>query len=166
MSASTLTRRLESSAARMVAWFEGDDFGRRLLEGTVTAGEYAGFLVQSYHYVRWTKPLLEAASAQLRADRPLLSEAFAVKAREESGHDRWILRDLRELGVGAAVVTTIAPSRGVEAYVAWNRMIAGSRLAIGLLGTAYVLERASDRVAGCIAQGWWPAAGSRASRAR
>jgi len=148
-----LMQRLETAASRMLAWFERDPFGRRLLRGEVTRAEYAGFLAQSYHYVRWTMPLLESAGAQLRASRPALAEAFLVKAREEDGHERWILRDLRALGLSAAEVAASAPSRGVEAYVAWNRMIAESPQAIGLLGTAYVLEVASDRVAGKIAGG-------------
>jgi pyrroloquinoline quinone (PQQ) biosynthesis protein C len=135
----------------MIRWLQTDSFGRRLIAGEVSADEYRGFLVQTYHYVRWTSPLLRAAAQRLSRDRPLLAQIYLAKI-EENGHDAWILRDLRYLGTSAAEVVSSTPPRGVESYVAWNRMVAEAGQPVGLLGTAYVMERVGEELAGRVAR--------------
>ena len=53
--------KLEQEANRLVRELDAHPDARKLFEGTADAGQYAGYLVQSYHYVRWTAPLLGLA---------------------------------------------------------------------------------------------------------
>lgn len=144
---STVVQQLESAATRMIRWFQTDSFGRRLVAGEVSADEYARFLIQTYHYIRWTTPLQSKAAERLRHDRPLLAQIFQLKAKEADGHDAWLLRDLRALGWSPREVMDTTASKGVEAYVAWNRLVAEAGPAVGLLGTGYVLERVGEKLA-------------------
>ena len=59
---------------------------RRLFEGSIDAEGYAHYLVQTYHYVRWTTPLLaEAGQRMKRLGAPPLAELLLQKATEERG---------------------------------------------------------------------------------
>jgi hypothetical protein len=120
---------------------------RRIWDGTIDLDGYVRFLSQTYHYVCWTKPLLVRAGARLRrlGKYPVLAELFAVKAREEAGHEKWALADLRALGQEAAAINGEPPSAAVAAYIAWNGFVVESTSPVAFLGTAYVLESLSVR---------------------
>ena len=143
-------RALEQEARALVAWLDVDPRARRLFEGTLDAGGYAAYLVQTYHYVKWTTPLLALAGRRLKrmGRHPVLAELLVQKAAEESGHERWLLADLRNLGWSAERVERTSPSPAVEAYVAWNRFTTEAGSPTAFLGTAYVLELLSMLRAG------------------
>jgi thiaminase len=144
------TKALEQEARALVEELDVHPAARRLFEGSIDADSYAHYLVQSYHYVRWTAPLLaEAGHRMNRLGQHLrLAELLLQKASEERGHERWLLADLKNLGWPARRVENAKRSPAVEAYIAWNRYTALSGVPTAFLGTAYVLEYLSAQRAG------------------
>jgi pyrroloquinoline quinone (PQQ) biosynthesis protein C len=145
---------LEYETHELIRWLDTHPRARRLFDGTVDATEYADFLVQTYHYVRWTTPLLAHAGQRMarQGTHPVLGELLQQKAREERGHERWLLADLRNLGWSAEGVEHSLPCAAVAAYVAWNRYTVESGSPTAFLGTAYVLEALAVHRAGEAAQ--------------
>jgi pyrroloquinoline quinone (PQQ) biosynthesis protein C len=147
------TETLEHEARALVEELDAHSIARRLFEGTLDANSYAHYLVQTYHYVRWTTPLLAGAGHRMkRLGHSLrLAELLLRKASEERGHERWLLADLKNLGWPARRVETSERSPAVEAYIAWNRYTALSGVPTAFLGTAYVLEYLSvHRASGAV----------------
>lgn len=133
---------LEHEARTLVEALDAHTYARRLFEGSIDTDSYVHFLVQTYHYVRWTTPLLTEAGRQMKrlGRHPLLAELLLQKASEERGHERWLLADLKNLGWSAERVEGAERSPAVNAYIAWNRYTTRSATPAAFLGTAYVLE--------------------------
>jgi pyrroloquinoline quinone (PQQ) biosynthesis protein C len=141
---------LEHESRELIRWLDTNTRARQLFDGTLDATTYAHFLMQTYHYVRWTTPLLAHAGQRMaRMGRhPVLAELLQQKAQEERGHERWLLADLRNLGWSAEAVERSLPCAAVAAYVAWNRFTVEAGSPTAFLGTAYVLEALSVYRAG------------------
>ncbi|MFP2926315.1 iron-containing redox enzyme family protein [Pyxidicoccus sp. 3LG] len=146
--------KLEQEAQGLVRELDAHPEARSLFEGTADAERYAGYLVQTYHYVRWTAPLLGLAGRRMRrlGRHPMLAELLVQKSREESGHERWLLADLRALGWSQERVEATPACSAVRAYVSWNRFTAEAGMPTAFLGTAYMLEHLSVERAGLAAQ--------------
>ncbi|ATB34440.1 iron-containing redox enzyme family protein [Melittangium boletus] len=136
------TQALELEARTLVAQLDAHPDARRLFEGTIDTTGYARYLMQTYHYVRWSTPLLiESGQRMKRSGRhPALGELLLQKAAEERGHERWLLADLKNLGWPAGRVEGSGRSPAVNAYIAWNRYTSMKGAPTAFLGTAYVLE--------------------------
>jgi pyrroloquinoline quinone (PQQ) biosynthesis protein C len=141
---------LEEEARALVAELDAHPVARHLFEGSIDTDGYARYLVQTYHYVRWTTPLLAEAGQRLRqlGRLPALAELLLQKATEERGHEKWLLADLRNLGWSARRVEATALCPAVAAYLAWNRYTTRAGVPTAFLGTAYVLEFLAVRRAG------------------
>ncbi|HYO53290.1 iron-containing redox enzyme family protein [Archangium sp.] len=147
------TEALAHEARTLVEDLDAHPAARHLFEGSINAGGYAHYLVQTYHYVRWTTPLLAEASHRMRhlGRHPQLAELLLQKATEEFGHERWLLADLKNLGWPAERVENAERCPAVDAYIAWNRYTALSGVPTAFLGTAYVLEYLSvQRASGTV----------------
>lgn len=142
-----LVKALDREVVQLSQRLEAHAAARRLSDGTIDRAGYARYLTQTYQYVRWTAPLLARGAERLQelGRYPALAELFAVKAREEMGHEDWALADLRALGEDIVAIQLEAPSAAVSAYVAWNSLIVESGSPTAFLGTAYVLESLSIR---------------------
>lgn len=147
-----LVENLQKCVALLMDEVQSMPLTQALLMGKASRSSYAAFLIQSYHYVRWTRPLLALASQRLEAKNPALASVFAQKAQEEMGHEHWIVSDLQALGLHRALLLKVPPTAAVRAYIAWNRAVVISSEPAGFLGTAYVLEALSSRFAGQVAQ--------------
>jgi pyrroloquinoline quinone (PQQ) biosynthesis protein C len=141
---------LEYEARTLVEALDANPAARSLFEGRIGADRYVYYLVQTYHYVRWTTPLLSDAGLRMKqlGHHPELAELLLRKASEERGHERWLLADLKNLGWSAERVERVEGSPAVNAYIAWNRYTALSGEPTAFLGTAYVLEHLSVQRAG------------------
>jgi hypothetical protein len=94
---------------------------------------YPEFLFTVHTMIRASVPMMEEAAAAAGrlgdADptAPLLAEYFAHHAREEAGHDDWLLADLEVLGVPREAVWKRVPSHHVAgmvgAYYYWVRHV-------------------------------------------
>ncbi|XXX74014.1 iron-containing redox enzyme family protein [Sorangium sp. So ce134] len=161
---------LDQEVAALLIRLDADPAARRLYDGTTTASDYAAFLEQIYHYVRWTRPLCAQAGARLAAGcvgreseasgadgRSILAALLLRKAEEESGHEQWALDDLAALGRDPEAVRRAEPAPATQAYIAWSRYTAEAGVPEAFLGTAYVLEalsayRAGDAAARLVAR--------------
>ncbi|WNG18283.1 iron-containing redox enzyme family protein [Cystobacter fuscus] len=133
---------LEHEARTLVEDLEAHPTARKLFDGSIDAAGYSRYLVQAYHYVRWTTPLLMESGERMKraGSHTALGELFLHKAAEERGHERWLLSDLKNLGWSAERVTAAGRCPAVNAYIAWNRYTALAGIPLAFLGTAYVLE--------------------------
>ncbi|WP_241758106.1 iron-containing redox enzyme family protein [Myxococcus landrumensis] len=154
---------LDREASALVEVLDSSPSARSLFEGWIDLEGYAHYLAQTYHYVRWTTPLLESAGTRMRqlGMHPALAELLVSKSEEERGHERWLLADLRNLGWTAERVEATPLGGAVKAYVAWNQYTTQEGVPTAFLGTAYVLEslsvrRASGAVARLISAGRIP----------
>jgi hypothetical protein len=133
---------LAHEAGMLIAELDRHPGARRLFLGTIDLAGYASFLTQTYHYVRWTTPLLRRAGQRMRklGRYPELASLLLQKADEERGHEKWLLADLRNLGCGTEQVKRTQVCHAVAAYIAWNRFTSEAGSPTAFLGTAYVLE--------------------------
>lgn len=121
----------------------------------VTSDLYAKYLEQAYHHVRFTVPLLELARDRCGTDDTAYVSALKEYIKEESGHDEWILDDIKALGADSEAV------RHGQGGFACRMMVAYAHFAVehispyALLGMVHVLEGMSvelaDKAAGAIA---------------
>lgn len=141
---------LEQEACGLMKELDAHPAARRLFDGNVDTEGYAAWLAQTYHYVRWTTPLLARAGERLKrlGCHPLLAELLLQKSAEERGHERWLLADLNNLGWAREQVEHTELCPAVAAYVAWNRFTSEAGSPTAFLGTAYVLEHLSLHRAG------------------
>jgi pyrroloquinoline quinone (PQQ) biosynthesis protein C len=115
--------------------------------GRLTRADYVAFLAQAYHHVKHTLPLLMACGARLPARLEWLRTAMAEYIREETGHQEWILDDIRACGGDAEAVRAGHPERPAELLVAYAYDTIARVNPVGFLGMVLVLEGTSTEVA-------------------
>ena len=81
----------------------------RALNREITLEEYVAFLIQAYHHVKHTVPLLMATGSRIPEEREWLREAVAEYIEEEIGHEEWILNDIKASGGDAEAVRNGSP---------------------------------------------------------
>jgi pyrroloquinoline quinone (PQQ) biosynthesis protein C len=146
---------LEQEGRALVEALDAHPEARRLFDGSIDLGGYAHYLVQTYHYVRWSMTLLAGAGARLKrlGRHPRLAELLLQKATEESGHEQWLLADLKNLGWSAERVHAAERAPAVDAYISWNFFTSRAGVPTAFLGTAYILEYLSvTRASGAVAR--------------
>ena len=144
---------LEQEGRGLVEALDAHPDARRLFDGTIDVEGYVHYLVQTYHYVRWSMPLLVSAGERLKrlGRHPRLAELLLQKAVEERGHERWLLADLRNLGCSEERVEGTARAPAVDAYTGWNFFTSRAGVPTAFLGTAYILEYLSvTRASGAV----------------
>lgn len=119
---------------------------RTLFDGTITAGNYARYLEQTEHYVGVSAELLRGSGERLMATRknPFLARLLLSKCHEEAGHELWARNDRRVIGFANAGT---GPGLAVQAYIYTHRFEMKCGSGAAFLGTAYVLEALSARLA-------------------
>ncbi|QSQ25788.1 iron-containing redox enzyme family protein [Pyxidicoccus parkwayensis] len=145
---------LDGEARGLVAAVDVHPDAGRLFGGTIDTEGYIHYLIQTYHYARWSTPILGEAGERLKrlGRHPELAELLVQKAGEERGHERWLLSDLANLGCPRERVEEAAHRPAVDAYVGWNFFTSRSGVPTAVLGTAYVLEYLSQTRAGVAAE--------------
>lgn len=117
------------------------------LGGRITRTRYVGFLRQAYHHVKHTVPLLMACGSRLGEERAALRAAIAEYVAEETGHEEWILDDLRACGDDAEAARRAPPAPATELLVAYVYDYIARVNPAGLLGMVHVLEGTSSAIA-------------------
>ena len=121
---------------------------RAAVSDGVPRDAYATFLVQAYHHVKHTCPLLALAAARCtERDRAYRAALFAYIG-EEVGHEDWILEDLRDLGRDPEAVRTGEPDMPCRLMVAYAYYATEHVSPYALLGMVHVLEGMSAALAG------------------
>jgi pyrroloquinoline quinone (PQQ) biosynthesis protein C len=139
--------RLIAESADARAAFQALPILGEAVQGHVSREDYIAFLVQAYHHVRYTTPLLMACGSRLPARLEWLREAIAEYIEEEVGHQEWILDDLQTLGVPRAAVLDAGPSPATELMVAYAYDTIQRGNPVGFFGMVLVLEGTSVALA-------------------
>lgn len=127
-----------------IAEMDRDPLIGSVVRGDASREAYVTFLRATYHYVRWSGPILASAAEGLRRSgrSPWLADLFARKSEEESPHDGWLLHDLGRCGANVELVKASAAPSAVSAYVSWSMALAEEGSS-AFLGAAYALESIS-----------------------
>jgi len=115
--------------------------------GKLTRTDYVAFLAQAYHHVKHTLPLLMACGAKLPARLEWLRSGMSEYIQEETGHQEWILNDIRCCGADADAVRGGRADLPVELLVAYAYDVIARVNPVGFLGMVLVLEGTSTAVA-------------------
>jgi hypothetical protein len=115
---------------------------KRLARPGLTLASYIVALVGAYHTsVHTPRNLRRAASRFNELGRPEVAAYLEVRAREETGHDRLALKDLRALGVpGERLVANFIPE-GIKPLCKRFDDLCAEDYPIGCIGYSYCLER-------------------------
>ena len=120
---------------------------QRCLDGQVEMETYKAFLIEAYHHVKHTVPLLMACGSRLPERLEWLREAIVMYIQEEVGHQEWILNDLENLGVDKELVRHGVPSLPTELMVSYAYDTATRNNPVSLFGMVYTLEKTSSTIA-------------------
>jgi hypothetical protein len=120
-----------------------------LVKQALTSGAsrelYLDFLTQAYHHVKHTYPLLAFASALTHDER--YRDALFKYMKEERGHDKWILDDIRSLGADADMVARGKPRMPCQIMVGYAYYAIQWISPYTFLGMVHVLEGLSVMLA-------------------
>lgn len=115
----------------------------RCFRGEITRDDYVGYLVQAYHHVKHTVPLLMATGAHLPEDKEWLRMAVAEYIEEECGHQEWVLDDIAACGYDKEQARRSQPHRSTELMVAYAWDLVNRVDPVGFFGMVHVLEGTS-----------------------
>lgn len=119
----------------------------KCFDGDITKDNYLQFLVQAYHHVKHTTPLLMAAGSRMPTEKEWLRNALAEYIEEELGHQEWILNDIEESGGNKESVRYGKPSIATELMVSYAYDTINRNNPISFFGMVQVLEGTSIKVA-------------------
>lgn len=137
---------LEHNCMRLVDTLDRDPLLGRVISGSADLEDYVQFLIGTYHYLRWSGPLLVHTARGLSQSgrSPVLLALLEQKAEEEAPHDQWVLADLSACGAASTLVQQSPVPAAVQTYVKWSTLLADAG-SPGFLGAAYALEFISMR---------------------
>lgn len=135
----------ETSAER--AYLYGVPQIRDGLAGRISKETYIAYLAEAYHHVRHTVPLMQAARVALDDDHQIFKTALDEYIAEETGHEAWILNDIRNAGGNASAVAAGNPSLETELMVAYAYDFIQRNNPMGFFGMVFVLEGTSTQLA-------------------
>jgi pyrroloquinoline quinone (PQQ) biosynthesis protein C len=117
------------------------------LKGEIIKEQYVAFLVQAFHHVKHTVPLLMACGSKLTDEHNWLRTAIAEYIEEEIGHEEWILSDITACGGDAEKIRHSRPHVATEMMVAYAYHQIDRGNPIGFFGMVHVLEGTSISIA-------------------
>ena len=120
--------------------------------GEISLDTYIAFLVQAYHHVKHTVPMLMACGSRIPMDKEWLREALGEYIEEETGHQEWILNDIKACGADPEVHRYGTPSPETELMVAYAYDTINRGNPVGFFGMVLVLEGTSIQLATHAAQ--------------
>ncbi|WP_109513879.1 TenA family transcriptional regulator [Pseudomonas ovata] len=120
---------------------------RDALAGKVSLISYRAFLVQAYHHVRHTVPLMMACGARLPSRLEWLRKAVCDYIEDEYGHEAWVLNDIAACGGDKVAVREGQPDLPVELMVSYLYDLIARGNPVGLFGMVNVLEGTSIALA-------------------
>jgi long-chain acyl-CoA synthetase len=120
---------------------------RRGLVGDISRRAYLEYLAEAYHHVRHTVPLMQLVKSRLPKGREWLNKALDEYIAEESGHEEWILDDIRNAGGDAEAVRRSRPGIATEFMVSYAYDYINRVNPVGFFGMVFVLEGTSTKLA-------------------
>lgn len=117
------------------------------LAGRISLPTYIAYLTEAYHHVKHTVPLMRAAQARLDPRQAVFSEALEEYVLEETGHENWILNDIRHCGGDADAVRDGEPRPATKAMTDFAYAFIERVNPMGFFGMVFVLEGTSVQLA-------------------
>lgn len=117
------------------------------LMGRISRETYIAYLTEAYHHVKHTVPLMREARAGMDEAHRRFVEALDEYIVEETGHEHWILNDIKNCGGDAEAVRTGAPRPATLAMTDYAYDYIRHANPMGFFGMVFVLEGASVRLA-------------------
>lgn len=115
--------------------------------GDISLQTYQQFLIQAYHHVKHTTPLLMACGSRIPQHKEWLRNAIAEYIEEELGHQEWILNDIAATGLDAEKIRYGQPHYSTELMVAYAYDMIMRINPLGFFGMVLVLEGTSVAMA-------------------
>ena len=115
--------------------------------GDISLQNYQDFLIQAYHHVKHTTPLLMACGSRLPHTKEWLRNAIAEYIEEELGHQEWILNDIAATGLDPELTRHGSPYPATELMVAYAYDTISRINPVGFFGMVLVLEGTSIALA-------------------
>jgi pyrroloquinoline quinone (PQQ) biosynthesis protein C len=117
------------------------------LAGRISRDTYVAYLAQAYHHVSHTVPLMQAARARLDDEHAVFKTALDDYIAEETGHEKWILNDIRAAGGDPDQTVRDGPNVATEVMVAYAYDTIRRINPMAFFGMVYVLEGTSIQLA-------------------
>jgi heme oxygenase len=117
------------------------------LTGRISRETYIAYLTEAYHHVKHTVPLMREARAGMDEAHQRFVEALDEYIVEETGHEHWILADIKNCGGDAEAVRTGAPRPATLAMTDYAYDYIRHANPMGFFGMVFVLEGTSVRLA-------------------
>ncbi|WP_374574922.1 TenA family transcriptional regulator [Phenylobacterium sp.] len=117
------------------------------LAGAISRETYVAYLTEAYHHVKHTVPLLRAAKARLDEAHAPFKAALDEYIAEETGHELWILNDIRNSGGDAEAVRSGQPREATRRMVEFAYDYIDRVNPMGFFGMVLVLEGTSVALA-------------------
>lgn len=134
------TASLDALRRETVAELKDCRIVEEVLAGRSRQEDYVAYLINVYHYARFSPVIMAAAAARTSQTYPELSLYLLRHAAEEQGHDTWALDDLEKLGVAKGTVEHTRPVPACRALVSYAHDLATARNPIAVFGWMYILE--------------------------
>jgi pyrroloquinoline quinone (PQQ) biosynthesis protein C len=125
---------------------------REVESGTLPLNVYKGFVQETYHYVKHTTRFFVAAASRLPEKHERLRKALIEYAADESGHESYLLNDLKHLGVDPDAVRDSDPLIQTEALTGYHYYLAMFGNPVGIWGNVYSVEGFSNDKSGRAAE--------------
>ena len=115
--------------------------------GDIPLTAYMAYLIQAYHHVKHTVPLLMACGSRLPVEKEWLRAAIAEYIEEENGHQEWILNDIKACGGDSEEHRYGMPNPATELMVSYAYDTIQRGNPVGFFGMVLVLEGTSVQLA-------------------
>lgn len=121
---------------------------REVMNGALPLEIYRGFLRETYHYVKHTTRFFVAAASRMSEEHEQMRKKLIEYAADESGHENYLLNDLRSVGIESDAVRHSSPLVETEALTGFHYYVATFGNPIGIWGNVYAVEGFSNDKAG------------------
>lgn len=121
-------------------------------QGNITRDTYLAFLGQAYHHVKNTLPIMLLMAGRIPQEKEWVRRLLVEYITEETGHDEWVLGDIKNAGGDAEAVRNSKPSLPVELINAFNYDLVLRQNPLAYFGMIFVLENASTELATQVAE--------------
>ena len=117
------------------------------LMGRISRETYIAYLTEAYHHVKHTVPLMQTARARMDENHQRFVEALDEYIAEETGHEHWILADIKHCGGDMAAARDAAPGDATQAMTDYAYDYIRNANPMGFFGMVFVLEGTSVKLA-------------------
>lgn len=120
---------------------------QRCFKGDIDVNDYVAFLLQAFHHVKHTVPLLMAVGARIPFEKEWLRDAVAEYIDEEKGHQEWVLNDIAACGFDKEQARSSQPAIATELMVSYAYDAVHRINPLCFFGMVFVLEGTSIEMA-------------------